>query len=99
MANVDGDWKTVMTSPEGAQTGLLAVASSGDSFTGSYAQGADTVEVKNGKVNGDVLSWKMDILVPTPMTLYCQATVTGNSLTGAAKAGAFGDFPLTGTRG
>jgi hypothetical protein len=98
MANVDGKWKTVINSPEGAQEGVLAVASSGDSFTGSYDQGEGAIEVKNGKVNGDDLSWKMDIIVPTPMTLDCQATVTGDSLTGAAKAGAFGDFPLTGTR-
>ena len=98
MANVSGKWKLVINSPGGGQEGVLMVDSSGDSFIGTYDGGEGTNEVKDGKVNGDDLSWKMDITVPMPMTIDCHATVTGNSLTGAATTGAFGDFPLTGTR-
>ena len=36
--------------------------------------------------------------VPMPMTLDCKATVEGDTLTGTVGAGAFGSFPLTGTR-
>ena len=33
-----------------------------------------------------------------PMTLDCKATVDGDTITGSVGAGAFGSFPLTGSR-
>jgi hypothetical protein len=33
-----------------------------------------------------------------PMTLDCKATVSDDSITGTVTAGAFGSFPLMGTR-
>ena len=98
MANVNGQWKTVINSPQGDQDGVLTVKSSGDSFTGTYDTGESTIEVKDGKVDGDALSWRMSVSIPEPMTIECQATVTGDSLTGTAAAGSFGSWPLTGTR-
>jgi hypothetical protein len=40
----------------------------------------------------------MDMTVPMPMTLDCQATVQGDQMTGTVNAGAFGDMALTGER-
>ena len=99
MANVDGSWNTVTKSPMGDQAAVLTVASSGGDFAGSYAGAMGTTEVKNGHVDGDHLSWQIDITVPMPMTLDCEATVDGDSMTGTVTAGAFGSFPMTGTRG
>ena len=98
MASVDGEWNLVIKSPMGDQSEVLTVKSSGDTFTGTCAGAMGTTEVKDGKVDGDRLTWKMDITVPTPMTLDCMATVSGNTMTGTVTAGAFGSFPLTGTR-
>ena len=56
------------------------------------------MDVKDGKINGDELTWAMDMTVPMPMTLNCKATVNGDQLTGTVNAGAFGDMPLTGER-
>lgn len=98
MANVDGKWNTIAKSPMGDQAGVLTVDSSGDAFTGTWSGAMGTTEVRDGKVDGDKLSWKMDVTVPMPMTIDCEATVSGNSMTGTATAGAFGSFPLTGTR-
>jgi hypothetical protein len=36
--------------------------------------------------------------VPMPMTLDCEATIDGDTLTGTVGAGAFGSFPMSGTR-
>jgi len=36
--------------------------------------------------------------VPMPMTLECDATVDGDTITGGVKAGMFGTSPLSGTR-
>jgi hypothetical protein len=40
----------------------------------------------------------MNITVPMPMTLTNEATIDGDTITGSVTAGAFGSFPLTGTR-
>ena len=53
----------------------------------------------DGTVEGNTLHWKQAITVPMPMTLDCEATVDGDTLKGNVGAGAFGSFPLTGTRG
>jgi hypothetical protein len=98
MANVSGEWNTVIKSPMGDQSGVLTVDSSGSTFTGNFAGAMGTTEIQDGKVDGDALTWKMKITVPMPMTLDCKATVSGDTMTGTVTAGAFGSFPLTGTR-
>ena len=98
MANVDGSWNTVVKSPLGDQAAVFTVTSNGDSFTGTFAGAMGNVDIKDGKVDGDKLSWSLDITVPMPMTLTCEATVDGDSLNGTVTAGAFGSFPITGTR-
>ena len=98
MANVDGNWDTVTHSPMGDQKATLTVNSAGDSFTGTYAGAMGSTEIKDGKVDGDKLSWSLDITVPMPMTLTCEATVNGDAINGTVIAGAFGSFPMEGTR-
>ncbi|MGC6400428.1 hypothetical protein ACNI3Q_07600 [Sphingomonas sp. FW199] len=98
MANVDGSWDTVTKSPMGDQQATLSVTSNGDTFTGTYSGAMGTTEVKDGKVSGDRLTWKVDIVVPMPMTLDCEATVDGDTITGTVGAGVFGSFPLSGKR-
>jgi hypothetical protein len=97
MANVDGTWDTVTHSPMGDQKATLAVVSAGDTFTGTYSGALGTTAV-SGKVDGDKLSWTVDITVPMPMTLSIDATVDGDKLTGTVTAGAFGSFPMEGVR-
>ncbi len=98
MANVDGAWDCTIKSPLGDQNAVLTVQSSGSSFTGNMSGALGSLDVEDGVVDGDTLKWKMNIKVPMPMTLDCEATVDGDTLTGSAGAGAFGSFPLTGTR-
>ena len=69
-----------------------------DSVTGSLNGGMGSMEVANGKVSGNTLNWSMDMKVPMPMTLDCEATVDGDAMTGAVKAGVFGSMPLSGKR-
>ena len=97
MAGVDGTYDCTVKSPLGDQKLTLAVTSQGDSFTGqaSGAMGASDVQ---GSVNGDTLAWKQQMTSPMPMTLDISATVDGDTITGSVGAGAFGSFPLSGTR-
>ncbi|MFN3990577.1 MAG: hypothetical protein ACK4IS_09995 [Erythrobacter sp.] len=96
--SVAGTWNTTVKSPMGDQTGTLTVVVDGDSFTGQMAGGMGTMDVVDGKVDGNTLTWKMNMVVPMPMTLDCEATVDGDTITGAVNAGAFGAMPLSGTR-
>ena len=98
--SVAGTYDTVVKSPMGDQKGTFTVVpgDDGNTFTGSMAGGMGSMDVKDGKINGDELTWAMDMTVPMPMTLNCKATVDGDQLTGTVNAGAFGDMALTGQR-
>jgi hypothetical protein len=98
MANVDGSWNTITKSPMGDQQATLTVKSDGGTFTGSYSGAMGSTEITDGKVDGDKLSWKVAIVVPMPMTLDCEATVEGDTISGTVGAGAFGSFPMAGNR-
>ena len=97
MAGVDGTYECVVKSPLGDQKTTLTVKSDGASFTGTNAGAMGSMDV-TGTVDGDTLAWKQQMTVPMPMTLDCQATVDGDTLNGTVGAGAFGSFPMTGTR-
>ncbi|MAW99382.1 MAG: hypothetical protein CMN72_06945 [Sphingomonas sp.] len=98
MAQVDGSWDTVTKTPMGDQKAVMTVNSSGDSFTGTFSGDMGETEIEDGKVDGDTLTFKISIKSPMPMTLDGEATVDGDAMTGTVKAGAFGAFPMSGTR-
>ena len=94
-----GTWNTTVKSPMGDQSGTFTVEDNGDgTFSGKLAGGLGSMDVEDGKIDGDTLTWKMNMVVPMPMTLECEATVDGDSLTGSVNAGAFGAMPFSGTR-
>lgn len=98
MSDVAGSWETVVKSPMGDQASTMTVKVDGDTWTGTNSGAAGSSDIYDGKVDGNTLTWKMDIKVPMPMTLEGTATVDGDTLTGSVKAGMFGTFPLTGKR-
>ena len=98
--SVAGTYDTVVKSPMGDQKGTFTVVpgDDGNTFTGSMAGGMGSMDVKDGKINGNELTWAMDMTVPMPMTLNCKAAVDDDQMTGTVNAGAFGDMALTGER-
>lgn len=98
MSGVDGSYDCVTKSPMGDQKSVFTVKSDGGSFTGQNAGAMGSLDVENGKVDGNTLSWTMNMKVPMPMTLEAEATIDGDTLTGTIKAGAFGSMAMTGTR-
>ena len=97
--SVEGTYNTTVKSPMGDQKGTLTVnCGDGDSWSGNMAGGMGSMVITDGKVDGDKLHWTMDMTVPMPMKLTCEATVDGDALTGKVNAGAFGDMPLSGER-
>jgi hypothetical protein len=98
MSNVAGSYDCVVKSPMGDQKSVLTVNVDGDTFTGTNAGAQGSLDVYDGKVDGNTLTWKMDMKVPMPMTLEATATVDGDAISGSIKAGMFGSMPMSGTR-
>lgn len=99
MSNVAGKWDCVVNSPLGEQKSVLTVNDHGDgTWTGDNSGAMGGLACDNGKVDGNKITWTMDMKVPMPMTLECDATIDGDTLTGGVKAGAFGTSPMKGTR-
>ena len=97
MADVDGSWECTVKSPLGDQKMTVTVKSEGSSWSGTVSGAMGSSDI-SGEANGNTISWKQQMTVPMPMTLDCQATAEGDSMTGTVGAGAFGSFPLSGTR-
>ncbi|MBK6802379.1 hypothetical protein [Novosphingobium sp.] len=96
--SVAGTYECVTKTPMGDQKSEVTINVDGDTFTGSNVGAMGSMDLENGKVDGNTLTWTMKMTVPMPMTLEGTATVEGDVLTGSVKAGAFGTFPMNGTR-
>ena len=96
--SVAGTYECVTKTPMGDQKSDVTIVVDGDTFTGSSVGAMGSMELENGKVDGNTLTWTMKMTVPMPMTLEGTATVDGDTLSGSVKAGAFGSFPMSGTR-
>lgn len=96
--SVAGQYDCVTKSPMGDQKSVLTVNVDGDSWTGSNAGQMGSLDITDGKVDGNTLTWTMDMKVPMPMKLEGTATVDGDNITGQIKAGAFGTMAMSGTR-
>ncbi len=96
--SVAGTYECVTKTPMGDQKSDVTIVVDGDTFTGTNIGAMGSMELENGKVDGNTLTWSMKMTVPMPMTLEGTATVDGDTLTGSVKAGAFGSFPMSGTR-
>ena len=96
---VAGTYDVTIKTPMGDQKGKLTINPAGDGFSGSVESAMmGTMPIENGTVRGETIAWTMDMKVPMPMNLECEATVTGDAMAGTIKAGMFGTMALSGTR-
>ena len=95
--SADGNWKITINTPMGAQEVNASITTNGDTFTGKTTGRMGDQEI-SGKVDGDKLIWSSSITSPMPMTLEFEATVSGDSLSGNVKLGAFGNATMNGVR-
>ena len=96
--SVAGTYDCVTKSPMGDQKSKFTVTVDGNTFTGQNAGAMGSMDVVDGKVDGNNLTWTMNMTVPMPMKLEGTATIDGDALTGSINAGAFGAMSMTGTR-
>ena len=97
--SVAGTYNTTVKSPMGDQSGTLTINDNGDgTFSGNMAGGMGAMDIASGTIEGSTIKWSMDMTVPMPMKLDCEATIDGDTLPGTVNAGAFGAMPVSGTR-
>ena len=97
MVNANGQWDCITKTPMGDQKSVFTIVADGDTFTGSNEGPTGAMEVLDGKIDGNMLTWKMKLKMP-PLSFDATATVDGDTLTGAAKSGMLGTMQMTGTR-
>ena len=97
--SVDGTWELTLDTPVGAQKATLTPTSDGDSLSGKLTGGpGGELEIEDGKVDGNDISYKFKITSPMAIEVEVTATVDGDSISGSAKLGAFGNAKITGNR-
>lgn len=95
--SVDGNWTLTLNTPMGAQERSLTLKTEGAALTGSMGGAQGAVDIENGKVDGNNVSWT--IVAPQfAMTIAFSGTVDGDAISGNAELGAFGSAPFSGTR-
>ncbi|MGD8417805.1 MAG: hypothetical protein PVH91_12165 [Pseudomonadales bacterium] len=96
--SADGTWNTTMNTPMGAQNGTLTLTTDGGNLSGKLSSPQGEIEISDGSVDGDNLTWKASITAPMAMTLEFDAKLDGDNMSGNVKLGAFGNATFTGTR-
>jgi hypothetical protein len=96
--SVDGSWKITVNSPIGKQETTVDLNAQGSTLTGTQSAQGNSQPIQDGKADGDNVSWSNSITTPFPMTLEFTGTVSGDSIRGKVKAGAFGSFDFEGCK-
>ena len=96
--SADGTWNCTLDTPMGAQQMTLTLKTDGDKLSGSLAGAQGTMEFTCGTVDGNNLSWSVQLERPMPMKVDTTATIDGDTLPGESILGSVGKAKLTGTR-
>jgi hypothetical protein len=95
---VTESWKMSLKTPIGPQDMVLNFTRDGDGFTGRIESEMGSDDVTDGKIDGETLRWTMDVTKPVKLTISFEVQQEGDTLTGNAKLGMFGNAPITGQR-
>jgi hypothetical protein len=95
--SADGTWNISVTTPMGAQQSTLVLSTNGASLEGTATGPQGTVPIEEGKVDGDNLSWSITAQ-QMAMKISFTATINGDSISGQADLGSFGQATFEGTR-
>jgi len=96
--SADGSWNITTKSPMGSQDGTLNLATDGGGLTGTMSGPQGDIEISEGTVDGNALSWKAQVTSPMAITLEVTAAIDGDGISGDIKLGAFGNATFSGGR-
>lgn len=96
--SADGSWNVTMNTPMGAQKATLVLKTDGAALTGQMQGAQGNLDLTDGKVDGDTLTWSAAMTQPMPIKLEFTGKVDGDKIAGSVKLGAFGNASFEGTR-
>jgi hypothetical protein len=98
MSAISGEYEVSIATPIGEQRGTASFVAEGGAFTGRFESPLGGADITDGRLEGNDVSWTMEIKAPMKLRLDCQATIEGDALSGTVKAGPFGQLALSGKR-
>lgn len=98
MTKVDGAYDCVTKTPFGEQKSVLTIVSDGNRFHGTNAAMLGSLDVENGVIDGDRLTWTMKMTLPMAMQLEAEAFIEDDRLMGTITAPNMGTVPFSGKR-
>lgn len=98
--SVEGTWNLLIDTPIGRQSANLTLSSVDGSLRGVAhdPRHGEEIELTDLVRHGDRLTWAQRITKPMRLNLIFDVTVTGDELTGHAKAGRLPSSRVTGRR-
>jgi len=96
--SADGNWSLVISTPIGERHATLSIKTAGNAVTGTQSADGNSTAIYDGAIDGNTVSWKVDIADPMPMTLEFKGTVDGDKFDGSVGLGSFGEASFSGTR-
>ena len=94
---VQGKWNITIKTPMGDKSGVLDLAVSGKTLTGSLSDAEYHVDISDGRVDGNKLSWKAKITKPMRLSFKFSAIVEHDRISGDARH-LLGSATFSGTR-
>lgn len=96
--SAEGTWNITTQSPMGSQDGTLKLTTDGNVLSGTMSGPQGDIDLTEGTVDGNNLTWKAAITSPMAITLECSCTVDGDKISGDIKLGSFGNATFSGSR-
>ncbi|MFG2989128.1 hypothetical protein ACGFZK_07475 [Streptomyces sp. NPDC048257] len=96
--SADGTWNLVIATPVGRQQVVLRLFLHDGDLRGVATGDAEEVPLTGIERHGDRLTWRQSITKPMRLHLAFDVTVTGDELTGTARAGRLPTTKVTGRR-
>lgn len=95
---LEGTWNVVVKGPTGPQPAVLTLEKSGDTFTGAQTGDGSTSQIQDFSYDGKQIYWVNRITKPMKLKVEFKGEISGNVITGKAKAGFMGSYPFTATK-
>jgi len=93
-----GTWITTAATPVGERKGTMVIKVDGQTFTGTSESEGDVLEILDGKIDGDHISWMSQLTKPIKMKIKGSMRLNGDELEGTLKLGLMGKSKITATR-
>ncbi|MFC3800753.1 DJ-1/PfpI family protein [Cohnella sp. GCM10012308] len=93
-----GEWDTTIATPIGKMAAKLLIASVNGKLEGTATQGEEKSELLNLALEGDILRWTQRITKPMRLNLAFEVSVSGDRMSGIARAGILPASKLSGAR-